>query len=147
MVHDSIRNSKWISLDISIYEINIIHWNMSLFFHFPKKIFDKISQFRGKLNDRLFQLTLCSNFLTLGNSKYINWEVFSDDENKISIKSATFHLLSREIQPRNKYIMNFNCTISNACELFEHSKFSCDYISKIWEMEVVSSGTNRAYTM
>ena len=32
-----------------------------------------------------------------------------------------------------KYVMNFYCTMSNACELFEHSKFSCDYICEILE--------------
>ena len=29
--------------------------------------------------------------------------------------------------------MNFNCTICNACQLFEHSKYSCDCFCKIWE--------------
>ena len=53
-------------------------------------------------------------------------------KNKFPIKSATLHLPSREIQTNNKYFNNCNCTICNACELFEHNKFSCDYICKIW---------------
>ena len=31
-------------------------------------------------------------------------------KNKFPIKSASFHLPSREIQANNKYFINFNCT-------------------------------------
>ena len=52
-------------------------------------------------------------------------------KNKFPIKLANCHLPSEEIQTNNKYFMNFNCKIFNACELFEHSKYSCDYICNI----------------
>ena len=54
-------------------------------------------------------------------------------KNKFPIKSATFHLPSREKQANNKYFMNFICTICNACEFFEDSKYSYDYICEILE--------------
>ena len=44
-------------------------------------------------------------------------------ENKFPIKSATYNLPSREIPTNNKYFMNFNCTIYNACKLFSTANF------------------------
>ena len=50
----------------------------------------------------------------------------------------TFYLTSREIQTNDKYFKNFNCTICNACQLFEYSKYSCDCFWKrchiIWKI-------------
>ena len=51
--------------------------------------------------------------------------------NKFTMKPETFHLPSREIQTNSKYFINFNCTICNAPQLFENSKFSNDHHSRI----------------
>ena len=53
----------------------------------------------------------------------------------ISLQKNQQHFICSlgKYKQNNKCYMNFNCTICNACKVFEHSKFSCDYICKIWE--------------
>ena len=54
------------------------------------------------------------------------------------MKPTTFPLPSQEIQTNDKYCINYNCTICNACYLFKHSNF-CDCFCKIRE------GTPQSY--
>ena len=53
-------------------------------------------------------------------------------KNKFPIKSATFHLPSRETQTNNKCFRNFNCTICNACPFWSTPNFLVIIFVKIW---------------